>query len=103
MKNLFKKPGFEFMFALSLIFIICLPPLVFAQNNRSVEIRINNGDTVVNGKNIKDLSAADRQQAMKDIDNLGKMNMPRADRNIIVERRSFNIKPGDSATVSRFR
>lgn len=103
MKNFFRKPGFEFMFALSLILIICLPPLVFAQNNRSLEIRINNGDTVVNGRNIKDLSAADRQQAMKDIDNLGKMNMPRADRNVIVERRSFNIRPGDSAMAGRFR
>jgi len=78
MKKLSIKPGFEFIFALSIIAIIGLPPLVFAQNTKDIEIKITNGDTVVNGKNIKDLSPADRKEALNDIDNLGNMTWQRA-------------------------
>jgi hypothetical protein len=67
MKQRFENPGFEAVFALSLIAIFLLPALVFGQGRRRIEIRINNGDTVVNGKNIKDLSGADREQALRDI------------------------------------
>jgi len=76
MKKHWMKPGFELIFALSLIAAICLPPLVFAQGTRNVEINITNGDTIINGKNIKDLSPADRQLALKDIDNLGHISGP---------------------------
>ncbi|WP_426669324.1 T9SS type A sorting domain-containing protein [Mucilaginibacter sp. McL0603] len=71
MKNYWIKPGFEFIFALSLIVIMALPPLVFAQGTKDMEIKITNGDTTINGKNIKELSADDRNQALKDIGNLG--------------------------------
>ncbi|MDO3627228.1 T9SS type A sorting domain-containing protein [Mucilaginibacter sp. BT774] len=64
------KPGFELIFALSIICIMTLPLLVFAQGNKNMDITIINGDTTVNGKNIKNLSADERKQAMKDIDNL---------------------------------
>ncbi|HTD39132.1 MAG TPA: T9SS type A sorting domain-containing protein [Mucilaginibacter sp.] len=70
MKNHWTKPGFELIFALSLIAIMALPPLVFAQNTRNMDITIINGDTTINGKNIKELSADERKQALKDIDNL---------------------------------
>lgn len=70
MKKLFTKPGFEFIFALSIITVMCLPLLVFSQS-RNLTISINNGDTVINGKNIKDLSAAERKQALKDIEGFG--------------------------------
>ena len=72
MKTYSMKPGFEFIFALSLIVIMALPPLVFAQGEKKMEIRITNGDTTVNGKNIKELSREERKQALKDIDNMGK-------------------------------
>lgn len=71
MRMLFKKPGFEFIFSLSLIVAIGLPPLVFAQGKKDMEIRIANGDTIVNGKRISELSVTERKQALKDIDNLG--------------------------------
>lgn len=74
MKRRSIKPGFELIFAFSLIAIIGLPPFVFAQSTRDVEIKITNGDTVVNGKNIKDLSPADRNAALKDIRNLDNAN-----------------------------
>lgn len=74
MKYRLIKPGFELIFALSIMAIIGLPPLVFAQNTRDIEIKITNGDTVVNGKNIKDLSPAERDEARKDIGNLGNTN-----------------------------
>ena len=67
MKKLFCKPGFELIFALSLIAILGLPPMLMAQNQKDVEITIQNGDTTVNGKNIKELSAKDRRDALKDI------------------------------------
>jgi hypothetical protein len=85
MKLHLMKPGFEFIFALSVMAIIGLPPLVFAQNTRDVEIKITNGDTLVNGKNIKDLSDADRRDALKDIDKLGKMGD-----HPLLKRQSFN-------------
>lgn len=70
MKKLLLKPGFECVFALSLMAIIGLPPLVFGQNKKDdivkkrIEIRINNGDTVINGKNIKELSGKEREEAL---------------------------------------
>jgi hypothetical protein len=67
MKTPILKPGFEFIFALSLIAILGLPPMLMAQNQKNEEINIVNGDTTVNGKNIKDISAADRQDALRDI------------------------------------
>jgi hypothetical protein len=70
------KPGFEFIFSLSIVVIMALPLLVFAQNTKNMEIRITNGDTVINGKNIKELSPADRKQALKDLDNLGNIGRP---------------------------
>jgi hypothetical protein len=70
MKKSLIKPSFEFIFALSLIAILGLPPLLMAQNQKDVEITIQNGDTTINGKNIKELSAKDRQAALKDINHL---------------------------------
>jgi hypothetical protein len=64
------KPGFEFIFSLSIIAILGLPPLVFAQTTKDLQITINNGDTTVNGKNIKDLSASDRKDALKNINQI---------------------------------
>ena len=61
------KPGFEFIFSLSILAVLGLPPLVFAQTSKDLQITITNGDTTVNGKNIRDLSAADRKDAMKNI------------------------------------
>jgi hypothetical protein len=77
MKNLLKKPGFEFVFSMALVAILALPPVLLAQNKtqKDMEIRIENGDTTINGKNIKSLSAEDRQAALTDINNLhGNMN-----------------------------
>lgn len=76
MKTFCTKPGFEFIFSLSLIAIIALPLLVFAQGTKNMEIKITNGDTVINGKNIKELSPDERKQALKDLDNLGNIGGP---------------------------
>ena len=64
------KPGFEFIFSLSILAVLGLPPLVFAQTTKDLQITINNGDTTVNGKNIKDLSATDRKDALKNINQI---------------------------------
>jgi hypothetical protein len=76
MKKHFVKPGFEFIFSFSLVMILGLPPVLLAQikTQKDIEIKIENGDTTVNGKNIKDLSAADRESVLTDINNLNKNN-----------------------------
>jgi hypothetical protein len=78
MKKLLFKPGLEFIFSLSLIVILGLPPMLMAQNQKDLEITIQNGDTTINGKNIRDLSAKDRQDALKDINRLNNDKMPRS-------------------------
>jgi hypothetical protein len=104
MKNHWTKHGFELIFALSIIGIMTLPLLVFAQGNKNMDITIMNGDTTINGKNIKELSAKGREQALKDIDNLsgpetnGRQRIvikkrsltDTGGRNMIYKRRSFN-------------
>lgn len=77
MKTRILKPGFELVFSLSLLAIIALPPVLLAQTGQTqtnqvtvqkdIEIKIANGDTLVNGKQIGQLSAADRMEALKDI------------------------------------
>jgi hypothetical protein len=75
MKTPILKPGFEFIFALSLIAILGLPPMLMAQDQKDVEIKIMNGDTTVNGKNIKNLSPGERKNAMRDIRHLSADDM----------------------------
>ena len=70
MKTPILKPGFELIFALSLIAILGLPPMLMAQDQKDVEIKIMNGDTTVNGKNIKNLSPDERRDALRDIRHL---------------------------------
>lgn len=100
MKQRFENPGFEAVFALSLIAIFLLPALVFGQGRRRIEIRINNGDTVVNGKNIKDLSPADRERALRDINGFSDRS-DTGKRALFFERRMFGNN--DSARHGTFR
>jgi hypothetical protein len=74
MKKRIFNPGFEFIFTLAILAILGLPPLVFAQNTKDVQISISNGDTTVNGRNIKDLTPKERQSALKDITNISSIN-----------------------------
>jgi hypothetical protein len=71
MKKRSFKPGYEFIFTLCILAILGLPPLVSAQSStKDMDITIVNGDTTVNGKNIKTLSAKDRHEALKNIGNI---------------------------------
>ncbi len=79
MKKLSFKPGFEFILALSLLAILGLPPVLLAQSQKDIEINIHNGDTIINGKNIKDLSPADRQNALKDINHMDSLPAQKQD------------------------
>ena len=69
MKKSVFKPGYEFIFTLSVLVLLGLPPLVFGQS-KDLQITIANGDTTVNGKNIRDLSPGDRKEALGDIGNI---------------------------------
>ena len=51
--------------------VLGLPPLVFGQTTtKDKEITIINGDTTINGKNIKELSGKEKQDALKDINQI---------------------------------
>lgn len=97
MKKLLVKPGFEFIFSFSLVMILGLPPVLLAQikTQKDMDIRIANGDTTINGKNIKELSAADRQDALTDINNLPK-NPVKEFRQNSNDRRVFTFKRRDT-------
>jgi hypothetical protein len=105
MKNYWTKPGFELIFALSLIVIIALPLLVFAQGTKDVEIKITNGDTTINGKNIQDLSPAARKDALKDLANLGNISNPEnaGQQHIIIRNRRSGGGPEPGNIITRKR
>ena len=71
MKKISLKPGFEIIFSLSLVAVLGLPLLVLGQTQKNIRIEIVNGDTTINGKNIKKLSAAERKDALAEMDNMG--------------------------------
>lgn len=98
MKTPFKKPGFEFIFAFALVMILGLPPILLAQikTQKDVDIRIENGDTTINGKNLRDLTDADRESALNDI------NAITGNRNDHV-RRNFFFKRIDTNKVGMNR
>jgi hypothetical protein len=98
MKTPILKPGFEFIFSLSLIAILGLPPMLMAQDQKDVEIKITNGDTTVNGKNIKDLSPDERKNALRDIKHLSgddRMNNDGGKHRVFVFKRRDSTFTGD--------
>jgi hypothetical protein len=79
------KPGFEFIFTLSILAVLGLPPLVSAQApTKDLQININNGDTTINGKNINKLSAKERKEALKDIDQITDINDQQGAQSIVL-------------------
>ncbi|RWY49131.1 T9SS type A sorting domain-containing protein [Mucilaginibacter gilvus] len=90
MKKLLLHPRIEIIFSLSLIAILGLPPLVLAQTQKDIEIKIQNGDTTINGKNIKKLSPQERMDALGEIDKMGNINFKSNDkggnRDIVIRR-----------------
>jgi hypothetical protein len=64
------SPSLEFAFAFGVTAILTLPLLVKAQDSKEFKVNINNADTTVNGKNIKELSADERKDALKKINQL---------------------------------
>lgn len=81
MKKLIIHPRLEAILALSLVAIFGLPPLVLAQNApKSIEIKITNGDTTVNGKDIKKLSPEERKDALGELDKMGNLTFRHTDK-----------------------
>ncbi len=76
MKKILFKPGFEFIFSALIIAAMALPQLLFAQKdrkiNKDVRILIRDKDTTYNGKSLKDLSLDQKQEAMAEINKMGK-------------------------------
>jgi hypothetical protein len=126
MKKLLLKPNLEVIFSISVMAILGLPLLVMAQTQKDFEIKIVNGDTTVNGKNIKKLTEQERKDALAELGNLHgtfeietngdaqsnitikRNNKRNGKTNVIVERRItkgeqiapefFEMGPGDSSS-----
>jgi len=64
------SPIFEIAFAAGIMIILSLPLFVKAQDHKEFRVNISNSDTIVNGKNIKELSANERKDALKKINEL---------------------------------
>lgn len=64
------RTGFELLFACGIAAIMILPTVVMAQDNKNLEITIHNGDTIINGQNIKNMNAAERRQALNELKRL---------------------------------
>lgn len=103
MKKRTFKPGFEFIFSLSILAVLGLPPLVSAQaQTKDLQININNGDTTINGKNINKLSAKARKEALKDINQITGINDHDDARNIvIVTRKHKGDKAANEVTIEQ--
>ena len=71
MKKNLLYPGFELLFSAGVVLCLVLPAVVMAQNHKELKVTINNGDTTINGKNIKDMNAGERKDALKDINGAG--------------------------------
>ncbi|RFZ81226.1 T9SS C-terminal target domain-containing protein [Mucilaginibacter terrenus] len=98
MKKLFKS-RFEIVFSLSLVAILGLPPIVLAQDTKSIEIHINNGDTTINGRDIKKLTPQERKDALGEIDKIGNITFKHSDkdgkRDIVIRRNSIIRRNGN--------
>lgn len=70
MKKKLSAPFLELSFAAGIMVILTLPLLVNAQDHKEFKVNINNSDTIVNGKNIKELPAAERKDAVKKLNEL---------------------------------
>jgi hypothetical protein len=101
-KKLTTKPGFEFIFAVGIAGIFILPAAVMAQDNKNIDITIANGDTVINGKNIKEMSPAQRQEAMGDLNKITGKGKGRYNKEYRFERRSNTapVVPTDGLGVT---
>jgi len=73
MKKLHLKQGFEVIFSLSLMVVLTLPGMVWAQSQMDMDINIQNGDTTVNGKKLHDLAPNERLAALNYISRLNKL------------------------------
>jgi hypothetical protein len=99
MKKRTFKPGFEFIFSLSLMVILGLPPLVSAQNKKQadLQITINNGDTTINGKNIKQLPADERTEALKSINQVAAID--NGNQQMVIVTRQKNGMSGNNEII----
>jgi|GEM_PF-447776 len=107
MKKLLLHPRIEIIFSLSLIAILGLPPLVLAQKAKSIEIKIINGDTTINGKDIKQLSAQERKYALGEIDKAGNITFKQTDKdgrsNIVIRRNRTLRNPNKKDDGTKLR
>jgi hypothetical protein len=62
MKKNLSGLSFEIFFALGIIIILLLPALVMAQRPKQLKVTIQNNDTTINEKNIKELSVTERKK-----------------------------------------
>jgi len=67
MKNSFFNSSFEVLFTAGIVVALAVPQFLFAQKHNEVNITIHNNDTTFNGKNLKEMKPAEKQDAIAEI------------------------------------
>jgi len=98
MKKLFFNASFEVLFTAGVVVALALPQFLFAQKHKEVNIAIHNNDTTFNGKNLKDMNPAEKQEAIAEINKTVKPKIPGAVNWVLESRR---VGP-DSTRVKLF-
>jgi hypothetical protein len=76
MKNRLFNSSFEVLFTTGIVVALALPQFLFAQKHKEVNITIHNNDTTFNGKNLKDMKPAEKQEAIAEINKTVKPKGP---------------------------
>jgi len=98
MKKRFFNSSFEVLFTAGVVMALALPQFLFAQKNKEVNIAIHNNDTTFNGKNLKDMKPAEKQEAIAEINKTVKPKGP-ASRTYVFE---SHVDGADSNQVKYF-
>lgn len=98
MKNRFFNSSFEVLFSAGIVVALALPQFLFAQKHKEVNITIHNNDTTFNGKNLKDMKPAEKQDAIAEINKTVKPKGPRATNYALELRQDYQ----DSSQVKLF-
>jgi hypothetical protein len=78
MKKRFFNSSFEVLFTAGVVVALALPQFLFAQKHKEVSITIHNNDTTFNGKSLKDMKPAEKQDAIAEINKTVKPKGPRS-------------------------
>jgi hypothetical protein len=98
MKYLILKPGQHLAFINCIVFFMILPKMMLAQSNGDIDIEFHGRDTMVNGVNMKLLSAKDRRAARAQIAILNRLS-PASQSRSSTDSNNNSIQPSNNSAA----